>query len=264
MVDFEDTESNAFAASLGQELLSIVRGCSVHFLRSAMRVAKLVNMSTTSPGYHIFMSIAKRIPDESNKQTVDEMFDVFCGMKPFTQFAAQLPPDLRATDSTQVDTSRWRDIETWVDWWKRPRVLRKLSKAYGSLTSEQWEDLPATTNPVESINWQSIPENMKAVSLKPLVEHIHLEDQQQIILQVASAANATISYQTKSRRRAQRPAKPPEKWPSFPSSSRSTRCVPVGKRAIGTHISVEFYDDEECKSKTWYKGTIIAHNKQGH
>jgi len=32
--------------------------------------------------------------------------------------------------------------------------LRKLCKAYSSLTSDEWDDLPATTNAVESINRQ--------------------------------------------------------------------------------------------------------------
>jgi len=263
LVDFDDAESNAFAASFGQELLNIIRGCSVHFLRSAMRVAKLVNVSTTSPGYKIFMSIAKRIPDEDNKKNVDEAFDVLCGLRSFKQFAVHLPPDLRTIDSTQVDTSRWRDIDTWVDWWKRPHVLRKLSKAYSTLANEEWDDLPGTTNPVESINRQSIPENMKSVSLKPLVEHIYLEDRRQAILQVATSANVTITYRKKSKQRARRPAKPPERRSSFQSSSRSGS-IPTGKRAIGTRVSVEFYLDEDQRTTKWYKGTVISYSKQGY
>ena len=56
--------------------------------------------------------------------------------------------------------------------------------------------MPGTTNPVESINRQSIPENVKSASLKPLVEHIYLEDKRHAILQLASQANFTISYET--------------------------------------------------------------------
>jgi len=64
LVDFYDAEANTCVASFGHELLNIIRGCSVYFLRSAKCAAKLVDMSATSPGYHIFMSIAKCIPDE--------------------------------------------------------------------------------------------------------------------------------------------------------------------------------------------------------
>ena len=68
LVDFDDAEANAFTESFGNDVTNILRGCFVHFLRSAMRVAKLVNSSTISPGYNIFMSIARRIPDEPSKQ----------------------------------------------------------------------------------------------------------------------------------------------------------------------------------------------------
>jgi len=147
-----------------------------------------------------------------------------------------------------------------VDWWKRPHVLKKLTKAYSSLTAEEWDDLPGTTNPVESINRQSIPQNVQSVSLKPLVGHIYLEDRRHAILQVATSKNITILYQTKSRKRKHQLPKPPEK-----RSLLCSRSVPTGKKSIGTHVSVEFYDvDNNKSSTTWYKGTVIACNKQGY
>ena len=51
-----------------------------------------------------------------------------------------------------------------------------------------------TNNPVESINRQSTPDNTKSVSLRPLIEHIYLEDRRQATLQVATNAGITISY----------------------------------------------------------------------
>ena len=41
-------------------------------------------------------------------------------------------------------------------------MLKKLCKAYSSISPEEWEDLPGTTNPVEPINRQSIPQNVKS------------------------------------------------------------------------------------------------------
>lgn len=203
------------------------------------------------------MSIARRIPDEPSKQIVDTAFNVLCGLESFETFKDKLPPDLRKFDTTQIDTTKWKDIETWVDWWKRPHVLKKLSQAYSLLPPEEWEDLPGTTNPVESINRQSIPQNVKSVSLKPLVEHIYLEDRRHAILEVATSRNVTIEYQTKVRRRRHRPPKPPEKLNQLCSS------IPSGKRAIGTRVGVEFYTDD-LKSTTWYKGTVIGFNKKGY
>ena len=60
LLDFDDAEANAFQDSFGKTIFNIMRGCSVHFIFSAMRVAKLVNPSTVSDGYQLFMAIAKQ------------------------------------------------------------------------------------------------------------------------------------------------------------------------------------------------------------
>ena len=52
-----------------------------------MCVAKLVNSSTISPGYHILMSIVKCIPDEPSKDVAQDAFEVFYVMqKAFTEY----------------------------------------------------------------------------------------------------------------------------------------------------------------------------------
>ena len=175
LLDFDDAEANGFTQAFGKNIANILQGCSVHFLRSAMRVAKLVNLPS-SAGYHIFMSIAKRIPDERSQQTVTDAFDVLCVIKSFEMFSSHLPPNLKLLKGSDVDTIQWKDVQTWVDWWRKPHVLKKLSAAYSSISFEDWSDLPGTTNAVESINWQSIPQKVKSVSLKPLIEHFYLED----------------------------------------------------------------------------------------
>jgi len=68
-----------------------------------------------------------------------------------------------------------------------------------------------------------------------LIEHFYLEDKRQAILQVACNANVTISYHTKQRQCSRRPPKVPEKAIQLR--------IPTGKKAIGTHLSVEFYED---------------------
>ena len=132
--------------------------------------------------------------------------------------------------------------------------------ANNPLSVEDWEDLPGTNNPVESINRQSTPENTKSVSLKPLIEHFYLEDRRIAVMQLAAAANITVSYQINQRKRKRRPAKPPEK--------KSSLCqVPKGSKAIGIRVNVEFYEDEEeegCQTTKWYKGTVIAYSRRGH
>ena len=41
LLDFAEGEADAFRESFGMEINNILRGCSVHFIRSAMRIAKL-------------------------------------------------------------------------------------------------------------------------------------------------------------------------------------------------------------------------------
>ena len=56
-----------------------------------------------------------------------------------------------------------------------PQVLKKSRKAFSSLEDDDLDELHGTTNPVKSINRQSVPGNIKAVSLKPFIEHFYLE-----------------------------------------------------------------------------------------
>ena len=255
LLDFDEGESNAFQESFGSKVVSLIRGCAVHFMRSAMRVAKVVNSSSVSTGYSVFMAISKRIPDEPSQSVVSDGFDILCGQKSFTAFSNHLPPNLTKLTVSEVDCTNWKSAQTWVDWWKRPQVLRKLCKAFSDLDNNDWDDLPGTTNPVESINRQSVPDNVKSVSLRPLIEHFYLEDKRHAIMQVACDANVTISYHTKQRKRSycRRPPKAPEKVAQLK--------IPAGKKAVGTRLSVEFYEDESEQSTVWYKGTIISYTR---
>jgi len=97
------------------------------------------------------MHIARRIPDESSKDIVQDEFDVLCGLKPLNTVAAYLPQDVYS-EFDDRDTNNWTKVQTWKDWWRSPRILQKLSKAYSLLEEEDWDRLPGTTNLVESIN----------------------------------------------------------------------------------------------------------------
>jgi len=255
LLDFAEGEANAFRESFGMEINNLLRGCSVHFIRSAMRIAKIVNPSTHSLGYQIFMSVAKLIPDNPSKDKVKLAFSVLSGTESFTKLSESLPPPLCNVSLGEVDTVRWSRVQTWTDWWTRPAVLQKLSKAFSSIDADEWDELPGTNNPVESINRQSTPDNLKSVSLRPLVEHFYLEDRRQAVLQIASEAGVTISYKTKRQKRNRRPPKAPE--------SRNALGVPSGKKAVGLRVAVEYYTDDQ-QSTRWYKGTVISYSSRGY
>ena len=40
LLDFAESKANAFEESFGSSVSNLLRGCSVHFIRSAMRIAK--------------------------------------------------------------------------------------------------------------------------------------------------------------------------------------------------------------------------------
>lgn len=129
-----------------------------------------------------------------------------------------------------------------MEWWTRPIVLKKLSKAFSDIDADDWDELPGSNNPVESINRQRVPKNAKLVSLKPLNEHIYLEDRRDAALQVATEKGVTIRY-NKNRRRTRRSNKAPEK-----KSALDIRDILLGKKANGLRVSIEFFADESKTS----------------
>ena len=84
-----------------------------------------------------------------------------------------------------------------------------------------------------------------------------MEDKRQAILQLATEANVTISYRARPRQKKFKPSKPPEKH-----SLLQIKKIPNGSRAIGTRVSVEFYDDDNHTTTTWFKGTVISYSQQ--
>ena len=251
LLDFDEAEANGFKETFGEEISTILRGCSVNFLRSAMRIA---NSSVASVGYQIFMSIAKLIPENSSQTIVKMAFKILSGAEPFTNLSTSLLPPLCSITIGEVDTVRWSRAQTWVEWWTRPTVLKKLCRAYSLIDEDDWDELPGTNNPVESINRQSTPTNVKSVSLKPLLEHFYLEDRRQAAMQVAAEAGVTISYSTKRQRRTRRPPKAPESRLAI---------VPSGKKAVGLRVSIEFYENDQQTTR-WYKGTVISYSRKGY
>jgi len=80
--------------------------------------------------------------------------------------------------------------------------------------------------------------------LKPLIEHIYLEDRRHAALQIASEKGVTIHY-SKNRKRTRRSNKVPEKRSALGMSD-----IPLGKKAIGLRVSIEFFADQRKMSTT--------------
>ena len=84
LVDFDDAEANAFMENFVKDVSNILCGCAFHFVKLAMRVQRLVNFSTVSPGYNIYVN--------SNEDTrwafqgnCGSSFFVLCDLETFTK-----------------------------------------------------------------------------------------------------------------------------------------------------------------------------------
>lgn len=78
-----------------------------------------------------------------------------------------MPSSLNRITTEEVNTGQWNNLQVWIEWWTRPKVLKKLSKAFSDINEEDWDELPDSNNPIESINRETVLENGKLVSLKP-------------------------------------------------------------------------------------------------
>ena len=83
LLDFDEAEANGFKSSFGNDVSNLLRGCAVHFLRSAMKVGKLVNSSSSSLGFQISVAVARLIPDNPSRETVKQAFNILTGSEPF-------------------------------------------------------------------------------------------------------------------------------------------------------------------------------------
>jgi len=90
-----------------------------------------------------YLAIATWIPDK----VMALMFYAF------TAISNHLPPNVTRLRSWLHELEERPNLG-WVDWWKRPQVLRKLCRAFNDW--DDIDDLPGTNNPVESINRQMI------------------------------------------------------------------------------------------------------------
>ncbi len=147
--------------------------------------------------------------------------------------------------------------------------------AFSETTEEAWQSTPRTTNPVESLNRQSI--HQKGCSLFALLENIYTEDRAHAAKIAAVQSNVTTSYaatpRSKRKRSSYGQAKadngPPDKRKQLDGSSKQKEkpnCSgKKGRDLIGTRVAIEY--EEAGKSGTvqnlcWFEGTITAYNRR--
>jgi hypothetical protein len=270
LVDFDDAQANGFRKAMGEEVANkVLRGCKVHWLRSVQRVSKMVTKNQEEAA--LFERIAKKATTVREKKDVYAIFDILCCKKSLNSnesFLEDIPLRLKCTDTTS-----WKKLTHWTKWWTRQNHLRMFTYAFTNLDEEEWRDGPETTNPVESINRQSIKE--KGGHLRSLLENIYREDRNHAVKITAAERNVTTSYNNNSttaranrnsRRRLKR------KRTSVDNEQDVEVCPPdkrrqverSGKKLINSRVEIEYKMPEEenhVRYLGWFAGTIIAYNK---
>eukprot|EP00112_Aurelia_sp_Birch-Aquarium-sp1_P003871 Seg1437.4 transcript_id=Seg1437.4/GoldUCD/mRNA.D3Y31 product="ATP-dependent helicase SGS1" protein_id=Seg1437.4/GoldUCD/D3Y31 len=224
LVDFDDAQANGLKEALGAEKCgNVLRGCHVHWTRSLDRVSKLATRSQEERD--LFINIGRMIPNVRSKDTVIQLFDVLGGKSPVSTV-----PDLESVANPSISTKHWSQLRCWVKWWCRPNHLQMFTRAYSLLSDDLWKSGPRTTNPVESMNRESI--HQKGCSLRALLENIYSEDRTYAARLAASAQNVTTSYnvtkRTSNRRRSSHGKEkednaPPDKRRHIDSSPKQKR-----------------------------------------
>ena len=267
LVDFDDGQYKGLQQCLGEDLsLKVIRGCTVHWQRSVNRVCKLVCRNDTE--VRIFKALASKIEDESKKEKVLLLFDVLSGTRQLQEVRQLVGKDLFSEFDT-VHNKDWIKLKHWSKWWCRVNHLTMFTRAFKEMDDKDWEQGPSTTNPVKSLNRQSLQEG--GIILHALMENIYLEDRLHAVKTAACKENVTTSYisspeKQKAKRKRTSEGKcgdegPLDKRRHILSSKRK----PNGRALINRLIKVEYDEKDKSGDVTkywgWCKGQIVAYRK---
>ena len=273
LVDFDDAEYNGFVDVLGKDVAEkVVRGCSVHWMRSVNRVAKMV--CSTKDEEVIFKSLGKTVESVQGKEQVLEIFQILSGKKDINYAVPYLSESLQQT-CTNGDASNtsWRKLKHWAAWWTSTRHLQMFTKAFAIRDVNDWDETSNTTNPVESINRQSFKSK---INLHAILENMYMEDRVHAVKMAACTRNININYTSAKKTRKWKRSSlvnndkgdgdngPPDKLRHVRSTEKSRR---RGRALINTAVEVEYQEKEEGQLVYlgWLKGTITAYNhRQGY
>ena len=121
VVDFDDAEYNGFSRILGKENTEkLLRGCSVHWMRSVNKVSKLV--CDTKEEELVFKALARNVEEAIRKEDVMEIFDILSGKKDLKNATPHVPKNLKhLCETSEASNNGWKKLKHWANWWARPR-----------------------------------------------------------------------------------------------------------------------------------------------
>ena len=148
IVDFSLAQREGLAANIGKRAEQVIRGCHVHFLRMAKKVADKVAPRDKN-SKDVFLKIANKIPYLQNQEDVSVAFDILQGSLPLKDALSFVSLD---ESELSVNTDKWNAAYDWAQWWQRPQTLKMFTKSFKDMSDADWEICPTTTNAVESHN----------------------------------------------------------------------------------------------------------------
>ena len=259
LVDFDDAEYNGLVKVLGKDFAEkVIRGCSVHWVRSANRVAKIV--CTSSDEESVFKYLGKIIQESQEKDAVLKIFDVMSGKEDVASASEYLPEQLAdKCRNKAISNTSWKKLKHWANWWTSIRHLQMFTKAYAIQEANRWDNLSNTTNPVESINRQSFKSKN---NLHVILENIYMEDRLHAVKMLARSKHVNIDYtSTTSKKNRKR------KRSSLIGDKSDENGPPDKVRHVDCAVKVEYQEMEG--GKTLYLGCLLGtiksyNNRKGY
>ena len=137
----------------------------------------------------ILKALASKIEDEYEK----EMFCCF-SMRSLAPENYKKEGNLLVSEFDTIHNKDWTKLEHWSKWWFRVNHLTMFTRAFQEMDDKDWEQGPSTTNPIESLNRQSLQEGDNI--LHALMENIYLENRLCAVKTAVCKENVTTSYKS--------------------------------------------------------------------
>ena len=109
------------------------------------------------------------------------------------------------------------------------------------------------------------PDETEKIALRPLLEHMYVEDKRQPMRIIAVRKNVTLQYRKNQRtRKVGKRVKTSQTKPPETRRALGRFKVPVGNSTAGRRVAIEYEEknaDDPNATTKWYKGTILFYSR---
>jgi len=122
LFDFELGLSNAFSKVFGQDMDGVVKGCEVHWQRSAKAQSDKVTQGREER--RLWWTMVKKVPQVKTRTDFVHLFEALCGgdLDPIRHLFDDI------TNFTQLARTNWHKSEAWAKFFLSDKVAKMLNK----------------------------------------------------------------------------------------------------------------------------------------